>query len=87
MKPAKISLAYTVVVSALLVTGSVPEALHGPRMAFAQAPPADAAQADFFVSPKGNDRWSGRLADPDENDGPFATVARARKPSGRCSRP
>ena len=37
------------------------------------------AKADFFVSPKGDDRWSGRLADPGDGDGPFATVARARE--------
>jgi len=37
------------------------------------------AAADFFVSPKGQDNWSGRLADPGENDGPFATAARARQ--------
>ena len=35
--------------------------------------------ADFFVSPKGNDHWSGRLAEPDKDDGPFATVARAQQ--------
>ena len=35
--------------------------------------------ADFFVSPQGKDRWSGKPADPGENDGPFATVARARE--------
>src|SRR4051794_16967287 len=35
--------------------------------------------ADFYVSPRGNDRWSGRLADPIENDGPFATVSQARE--------
>ncbi|MBM3335685.1 right-handed parallel beta-helix repeat-containing protein, partial [Candidatus Sumerlaeota bacterium] len=35
--------------------------------------------ADFFVSPQGKDTWSGKLADPGENDGPFATVARARE--------
>ncbi|MGE5293835.1 MAG: hypothetical protein ACM3VT_03315 [Solirubrobacterales bacterium] len=34
--------------------------------------------ADFFVSPHGRDTWSGKQADPSENDGPFATVARAR---------
>ena len=30
--------------------------------------------ADFFVSPGGNDRWSGKLAEPnaDSTDGPFA---------------
>lgn len=33
---------------------------------------------EFFVSAQGQDRWSGRLASPDGNDGPFATVARAR---------
>jgi hypothetical protein len=34
---------------------------------------------NFFVSTKGKDTWSGKLANPGENDGPFATVARARK--------
>ena len=42
------------------------------------APGEGPASADFFVSPKGKDTWSGRRADPDENDGPFTTVARAR---------
>ncbi|MCP1609915.1 hypothetical protein J2848_001574 [Azospirillum lipoferum] len=38
-----------------------------------------AADATFYVSPNGNDRWSGRLAQPspDGRDGPFATPARA----------
>jgi hypothetical protein len=43
--------------------------------------PALAAQpADLYVSPRGNDQWSGRLADvkPDGSDGPLATVARAQ---------
>ena len=33
-----------------------------------------------YVSPAGDDRWSGRLAEPNaaHNDGPFATLARAR---------
>ena len=36
--------------------------------------------APFFVSPFGNDGWSGRLKDPAPGgkDGPFATLARAR---------
>jgi hypothetical protein len=38
----------------------------------------DAGTADFFVSPLGKDMWSGKLADPGENDGPFATISRAR---------
>jgi Right handed beta helix region/GH141 insertion domain len=37
------------------------------------------AAADFFISTQGKDRWSGKLADPGENDGPFATVERARE--------
>ncbi|MBP8130980.1 MAG: right-handed parallel beta-helix repeat-containing protein [Candidatus Hydrogenedentes bacterium] len=43
---------------------------------------AFAAQADvsLFVSPKGNDAWSGRIAEPsrDGTDGPFATIQHAR---------
>jgi hypothetical protein len=35
--------------------------------------------AEFFVSPLGKDNWSGKLADPVQNDGPFATVVRARE--------
>ncbi|MDB4396460.1 right-handed parallel beta-helix repeat-containing protein [Mariniblastus sp.] len=36
--------------------------------------------ADFYVSPKGSDAWSGTLPEPDEagTDGPFATLQRAR---------
>jgi len=40
---------------------------------------AGSAAADFFVSPQGKDTWSGKRADPGENDGPFATVVRARE--------
>lgn len=38
-------------------------------------------KADFFVSPKGNDNWSGQLADPNPSgtDGPFSTLQRAQK--------
>lgn len=36
------------------------------------------ATVNFFVSPRGNDNWSGKLAEPCEYDGPFATVAHAR---------
>src|SRR5262245_43344170 len=44
------------------------------------AVPADNPDtAEFFVSPRGNDEWSGRLADPANNNGPFATVDRARR--------
>jgi len=36
--------------------------------------------ADFYLSPKGSDQWSGTLAEPDaqKNDGPFASLERAR---------
>ncbi len=36
--------------------------------------------ATFYVAPDGNDAWSGRLAAPNaaKNDGPFATLPRAR---------
>jgi hypothetical protein len=37
------------------------------------------ATAVFYVSARGNDRWSGKLADPGKDDGPFATVAHARE--------
>jgi len=45
-------------------------------------PPARAEDApqgvQFFVSPQGNDTWSGRVATPGEKDGPFATIGRAK---------
>jgi len=41
--------------------------------------PAQAAEGTFYVSPAGNDRWSGRAAAPapDGKDGPFATLHHA----------
>ncbi|MDP2338403.1 MAG: DUF1349 domain-containing protein [Bacteroidota bacterium] len=37
-------------------------------------------KGDFYVSPKGNDNWSGTLAEPNatNTDGPFATIMRAK---------
>ncbi len=35
--------------------------------------------ADFYVAPHGNDKWSGKSPVASDNDGPFATVARAQK--------
>ncbi len=45
-------------------------------LAFAQ----DADTVQIYVSPSGNDAWSGTLAEPnaDGTDGPFATLERAR---------
>lgn len=41
--------------------------------------PGRITAGDFFVSPAGNDQWSGKLAEPNaaRTDGPFATPARA----------
>lgn len=51
----------------------------GLRLERAVASPREALQAaDFFVSPQGKDAWSGKRAEPGEEDGPFATVVRAR---------
>lgn len=38
-------------------------------------------EADFYVSPDGNDSWSGTLPSPnnDKTDGPFATIERAKE--------
>jgi len=37
------------------------------------------SDADFFVCAKGDDAWSGKLADPSgKSDGPFATLERAK---------
>jgi len=40
---------------------------------------ASAAKPDFYVSPNGNDHWSGRMAAPNarKDDGPFATLQHA----------
>ncbi|NLF68314.1 MAG: hypothetical protein GX575_04580 [Candidatus Anammoximicrobium sp.] len=32
----------------------------------------------FYVAPNGNDAWSGKLAEPQGGDGPFASIGRAR---------
>lgn len=42
----------------------------------------------FFVSPRGNDRWSGRRAAPNKagDDGPFATLEAAQKAVRRLKR-
>ena len=41
---------------------------------------APVPKADFYLSPQGNDEWSGRLPEPNAagTDGPFAGLARAR---------
>ena len=32
----------------------------------------------LYVAPNGSDAWSGKLAEPKDNDGPFASIVRAR---------
>jgi regulation of enolase protein 1 (concanavalin A-like superfamily) len=41
----------------------------------------ESSQADFYVSPNGDDAWSGTLseADADKTDGPFLTIHRAQQ--------
>ncbi len=43
-----------------------------------------AQSAEFFVSPKGRDEWSGSRADPAASDGPFATIERAQRAARRA---
>ncbi len=40
--------------------------------------PTHAQDLKLYVAPNGNDTWSGRLAEPRDGDGPFATLERAR---------
>ena len=40
---------------------------------------ADKCSVQLFVSPSGNDNWSGKKATVSGNDGPFATIERARE--------
>ena len=44
--------------------------------------------ADFYVSPSGNDSWSGKLAEPNFNktDGSFATLERAKNAVGQLKK-
>ena len=64
------SMAFVVVV----VGGLAGNWLKCLQPAFAASPKA----VEFFVSPQGNDGWSGRVAAPTAGDGPFATIGRAR---------
>jgi concanavalin A-like lectin/glucanase superfamily protein/uncharacterized protein DUF2341/carbohydrate esterase-like sialic acid-specific acetylesterase/parallel beta helix pectate lyase-like protein/glycosyl hydrolase family 141 len=48
------------------------------RVAIASPPAGGPARADFYISPRGNDSWSGTSPDPGGKDGPFATLERAR---------
>lgn len=47
---------------------------------FAEGQPMTRVPGTFYVSPQGNDQWSGTLPEPapDGTDGPFATLGQAR---------
>ncbi|MBZ5719921.1 MAG: right-handed parallel beta-helix repeat-containing protein [Acidobacteriia bacterium] len=64
-----------IALSALLALAGFTWAGGGPR-----EQPSATAKASFYVSPEGNDSWSGRLEKPNpaHSDGPFRSVARAR---------
>lgn len=79
MKPSKCPLVGAVVFSLLASIEFTGGERSGVRAAPADKLAAVPATADLFVSPRGNDKWSGRSADPGENDGPFATIPRARE--------
>jgi len=58
--------------------------LHNGRFLRGEAYPefsVVSTEADFYVSPDGNDSWSGTIAEPnaDKTDGPFATIERAKQ--------
>ena len=77
MRSAGSTFACAVVVRALLAVGTIVTELLAPGALGAEPAATKATTVDFSVSPKGNDDWSGRPADPGENDGPFATLGRA----------
>ncbi|MEI7423816.1 MAG: right-handed parallel beta-helix repeat-containing protein [Prolixibacteraceae bacterium] len=56
-------------------------AIIGITSEFSSAQKSSEPFADFYVSTKGNDSWSGKLTEPnaDKSDGPFATVNRAKQ--------
>ena len=58
-------------ISSLLFLGSL--------LIFAVGQSAWGAPKTFYVSPKGNDNWSGGLPLPTKKDGPFATIGRVQK--------
>src|SRR5258706_1410623 len=72
----KSSVLRVVVLSIFVATVYAPEGLT--RAASSDQRAGSAAMADLYVSPRGNDNWSRRLSDPAQNDGPFATITRAR---------
>ena len=54
----------------------------------ASAAVSGAEPLTLFVSPQGDDHWSGRIVEPNgsRTDGPLATIGRAQTRSGSCER-
>jgi parallel beta-helix repeat protein len=72
-------------ITVLLIAGSLPIVLLSREMvtesgAFSRAGAPQLKEEILYVSPQGDDAWSGRLPQPNSarTDGPFATLARAR---------
>jgi hypothetical protein len=70
----------TVLVVALLLTTSLPQAMAQESGGSSQLKASNANGKVLYVSVTGNDAWSGNLAEPnaDRTDGPIATLAHAR---------
>src|SRR6185295_13777272 len=79
MKLGNNSLIGAAVAIAVFFLSCVPDWLPGSRVVFAAKTVARAPESNFFISPQGKDSWSGRVAEPGADDGPFATIARAKQ--------
>jgi hypothetical protein len=60
--------------SIFLAANPVGDMLEGGNVALAEESVVSPTPVDFFVSPQVNNRWLEKLADPNDNDGPFAMV-------------
>ncbi len=67
--------------AAILLAAAAGPSRAGEKIEGTVAAPAAQTVADLFVSPQGNDAWSGRLAEPNaaKTDGPLATIERAQQ--------
>jgi hypothetical protein len=65
----------------ILLAATAGPSRAGEQSAGAIVEPVAQGEADLFVSPQGNDAWSGRLSGPNaaKTDGPLATVERAQQ--------
>ena len=71
--------AVPLVVLGLVLAGASMSPAGGGQPASTSDAGAGPRAVEFFVSPRGNDNWSGKFAEPGEKDGPRATVAQARE--------